>query len=58
MLQDAASVASRGVAGIPGSAEMEMAVARLERLQGDMRRHLEAAFEVIAARAEVTAFTL
>lgn len=52
VLQDAASVASRGVAGIPSSAEMEMAVARLERLQGDMRRHLEAALDAVAARGE------
>jgi replication initiation protein RepC len=52
LLQDAASMASRGVAGIPSSAEMEMAVARLERLQSDMRRYLETALERVAARAE------
>ena len=51
-LQDAASTASRGIAGIGISAEMEMAVARLERLQGDMRRHLEAALDAVAARGE------
>jgi replication initiation protein RepC len=51
-LQDAASTASRGIAGIGSSAEMEMAVSRLERFQGDMRRHLEAALDVVAARGE------
>lgn len=51
-LQDATSTASRGIAGIGSSADMEMAVATLERLQCDMRRHLEAALDAIAAYAE------
>lgn len=42
----AASSASRGLAGRGSSTEMEMAVARLERIQGDMRRYLEAALDV------------
>jgi replication initiation protein RepC len=46
-LQDAASAASRGVARIGQSAEMEMVVSRLERIQGDMRRHLEDALKAV-----------
>jgi replication initiation protein RepC len=42
----ASSSASRGVAGRSGSVEMEMAVARLEHIQGAMRRYLEAALDV------------
>jgi replication initiation protein RepC len=41
----ASTSASRGIAGRGGSVEMEMAVARLERVQGDMRRYLEAALD-------------
>ena len=44
--------ASRGALASLSSVEMEMAVARLERLQSDMRRYLEAALEVVAARTE------
>lgn len=44
--QLAASSASRGVAGRGASAETEMAVAKLEGIQGDMRRYLEAVFDV------------
>lgn len=42
----ASSSASRGIAGMSGSVEMEIAVARLERIQGEMRRCLEAALDV------------
>lgn len=42
----AASSASRGVAGRSGSVETEMAVAKLEGIQGDMRRYLEAVLDV------------
>lgn len=45
----AASSASRGVAGRSGSTEMEIAVARLEGIQGDMRRYLEVALDVAEA---------
>jgi len=41
----ASASASRGIAGRSGSVEMEMAVVRLERIQGDMRRYLEAALD-------------
>jgi replication initiation protein RepC len=51
LLQDAAANASRGIASIGRSAELEMAVARLERFQSDMRRYLEAALQVVAAHA-------
>ncbi len=50
--QEAASTASRGLAALGSSGEMEMAVARLERLQSDMRRYLEAALEAVAARTD------
>jgi len=50
--QEAAPTASKGLAALGSSVEMEMAVARLERLQSDMRRYLEAAFEVVAPRTE------
>jgi replication initiation protein RepC len=50
--QEAASAASRGLAALGSSVEMGMAVARLERLQSDMRRYLEATLEVVASRAE------
>ena len=42
--RSAATMASRGVAGRNNSDEMEMAVATLERVQREMRRHLEIAF--------------
>lgn len=42
----ASASASRGIAGRSGSVEMEMAVVRLEHIQGDMRRYLEAALDV------------
>ena len=48
--QEAATTASRGLAALGSSGEMEMAVARLERLQSDMRRYLEAALEAVTAR--------
>lgn len=40
----AATMASRGVAGRKNANEMEMAVATLERVQREMRLHLEATF--------------
>ncbi len=42
----ASSSACRGIAGRSGSVEMDMAVAKLERIQGDMRRYREAALNV------------
>lgn len=47
-LRVASASASRGIAGRTGSIEMEVAVARLERTQGDMRRYLEAALDAKA----------
>ena len=52
----AASSASRGLAGGGGSTEMEIAVARLERLQSDMRRYLEAALDVEGTAQPGSAF--
>jgi replication initiation protein RepC len=50
--QEAASTASRGLAALGSSVEMEVAVAKLEWLRSDMRRYLEAALEAAAARTE------
>ena len=41
----ASASASRGIAARCGSIEMEIAVVRLERIQGDMRRFLEATLD-------------